>query len=295
LASSVFLNKHGCVELDLSNSVEFLPTNPNIHLLKRLLLLAMEAAVFTFGIVLSVVITAYLDSTFVFVSGLIVTVFGLLVIRRKTRKSKIEYDAASWMADRSARQLHPSQAKHIRLLRRCLLWFPTACATLVLFFFPVASHFVHPRANYLRHYRVPIPWTFTVFSSLGPPEENSFVNALASSSGKGRFGVTPFWDSEYVPSLMTFGSVGPNGAFEFNHKMAESRRKGAPQESKRDFRLGNVALTCWQYLPPQRRGLRFWLGYSYDNRSLWEISCATPVDVRALLCSLPRVVFLVLL
>jgi hypothetical protein len=249
-----------------------------MRLLKRLLLFAMEAVVLVFGIAFTVAIAAYLNSTYVFVTGLAVTVSCLLVIRRKTRKFKIDYDTARWLANRLARQLHPGRPKRIRLLRHCGLWLPSACAAMVLRFFPVASHFVHPRAHCLKHYRAPIPWTFTVFSSMGPPEEYSFVNALASSSGVGRFGVTPFWDSEYVPFLMTFGSIASAADLEFNYKLRELRRNGAPQESEKDFLLGGVALNCWQYSPPQRRGLRLWLGHSYDNRPLWEISCETPVD-----------------
>jgi hypothetical protein len=248
-----------------------------MHLLKRLLLLAMEVGVLVLGYVLTVTITAYLDSKSALVAGLVLTVFSVWVIRKKTEKWKLEYDAASWMANRSARQ--PRQARHIRLLRRYLLWCPSVCAALVLFFFPVASHFAHPRSHYLKHYRVPIPWTFTVLPSLGPLREYSYVDALVSSSGKGRFGVTPFWDSEQVFSRMSFGSVGPNGAFEFDHKMMELRRDGAAQVSRRDFRLGDVAVICWQYLPQNRRGIRFWLGHSYDSRLLWEIACETPVDV----------------
>ncbi len=251
--------------------------------LRRFLLFAFETTVFVFGTVLTFVLCAVVDprfSTVVFLTGFGVIVSSLILIRSKTRKFKIEHDAARWMASRSFRQRYPTRAKYLRLLQRCFLWFPTACAILVLFFFPFASHIVHPRSHFLRHYRVPIPWTFMVFpSSLGPPEEYSVVNALASTSGKGRFGVTPFWDREYVPSLMVFGSLGPDGSFELNHRGSESLRDGAPQLSKRNFQLGSVDLTCWQYLPPQRRPARFWLGHSYDNRPLWEIACETPVDV----------------
>jgi hypothetical protein len=255
-----------------------------MRVLKRISLLALEITVLLVGTVLTVAIAAFLvDPRFEFlalVTGLVVTAVSLIVVRRKTRRFKIEYDAANWMASRSYRKLHPTQARYLHLLRRCLIWFPTLCAVFVLFFFPVASHIVHPRSRFLRHYRVPIPWNFMVFSSSpGLPEEYSVVNALASSSGKGRFGITPFWDQEYVPSLMVFGSVGPNGSFETNHLASESRRNGAAQLSKRIFQLRRADLTCWQYLSPQSRAARFWLGHSYDDRPLWEIACETQVDV----------------
>jgi len=255
-----------------------------VRVLKRLLLFALETTVFVIGTVLAVAIAALVDprfAIFAFVIGLVVTAASLIVIRRKTRRFKIQYDAANWTASRPFRQLHPKRAKYLHMLRRCLIWFPTACAAFVLFFFPVASHIVHPRSHFLRHYRVPIPWNFMVFSSSpGPPEEYSVVNALASSTGKGRFGITPFWDREYMPSLMVFGSVGPNGSFEINHMSAESRRKGAAQLTKRDFQLGRFNLSCWQYLSHQNWANRVWLGHSYDDRPLWEIACETPVDVR---------------
>ncbi len=254
-----------------------------MRLLKRLLLFAFETTVFAFGTVLAVAIAALVEPRFASlatVTGFVVTVASLAVIRRKTRRFKIEYDAANWVARRSFRQLYPTQARYLHVLWRCLLWLPTVCAVFVLFFFPVASHIVHPRSHFLRHYQVPIPWNFMVFSSSpGPPDQYSVVDALASSSGIGRFGITPFWDSEYVPSLMGFGSVGPNGSFEINHRGSESRRKGAAQLSKRNFQLSSVDLTCWQYLSPQSRAARFWLGHSYDDRPLWEIACETPVDV----------------
>jgi hypothetical protein len=253
-----------------------------MRLLKRLLLFALETGAFVFGTVLAVVISALVDPRFsllAIVTGFALTVSSLVVIRGKTRRFKIEYDAANWAARRSFRLRYPSEAIYLQVLWRCLLWLPTACAVFVLFFFPIASHIVHPRSHFLRHYRVPIPWNFMVFSSSpGPPDQYSFVDALASSSGVGRFGITPFWDREYVPSLMDFGSVGPNGSFEISHRDSETRRKGAAQLSKRSFQLSSADLTCWQYLSPQSRAPRFWLGHSYDARPLWEVTCETSVD-----------------
>jgi hypothetical protein len=48
--------------------------DPHMRLLKRLLLFAMEAVVLVFGIAFTVAIAAYLNSTYVFVTGLAVTV-----------------------------------------------------------------------------------------------------------------------------------------------------------------------------------------------------------------------------
>jgi hypothetical protein len=79
-----------------------------VRVLKRLLLFALETTVFVIGTVLAVAIAALVDprfAIFAFVIGLVVTVASLIVIRRKTRRFKIHYDAANWMASRPFRQL----------------------------------------------------------------------------------------------------------------------------------------------------------------------------------------------
>jgi hypothetical protein len=186
--------------------------------------------------------------------------------------------SAAW--NQPARQLHSARARRVRLLKRCLLWVPSGCAAFVMFFFPIATHMLHPCSHYLKHYRVPIPWTFTVFSSPGRSDEYAYVNVLLSRTGKARFGVTPFWDRGRVFSRMTFGSVGPKAPFEFNHGTTTSMREGATQISSGEFRLGGVILSCWQYLTPHRRWLPILLGHSYDGRPLWEVICETPLDVK---------------
>src|SRR4051812_29850700 len=51
---------------------------------------------------------------------------------------------------------------------------------------------------------------------------------------------------------------------------------GQPQLSRRGFQLGDVSLSCWQYLPPY--------DWPYGRRSttsatLWQIDCQAPVGV----------------
>jgi hypothetical protein len=49
-----------------------------------------------------------------------------------------------------------------------------------------STHVVHPRSQYLTHYRTPIPWSAAVFSPYGRPAAYSYVLAIASSAeGKG--------------------------------------------------------------------------------------------------------------
>jgi hypothetical protein len=253
--------------------------------IKRLLLFASEVGVLAVGLVFSLAVAACIDSVEggltapVFYSGLFLTVAGVLVFRRKTRPWKIKYEAESWELSRAERRLHPARVRYKRIAQRALLWVPSLLAAVVLFFLPVATHVVHPCSHYLRHYRVPIPWNFAVFSSPGPPAAYSYVLAFASSSGKGRFGMTRSWDSEQVPSVMLFGSIQPDAdTFEFNHRSTMSRRAGAAQELQRGFRLGNIAFTCWQYVHHDRYGVRS--GPSGAKPLWWNIDCETPVDVR---------------
>jgi hypothetical protein len=256
-------------------------------LLKRILLTVMEAGVLTFGVTSTFALTwtwaAFVESKesipdytilFVFFGGLALTIFAFLLLQKKTRKWKLEYDAAKWLAGRAERKLHPARAKYRRTFGRYLLWLPSACAALVAFFFPITTHFVHPCSHYLKHYRVPIPWTWTVFSSLGAPAEYSYTNALITIGAMGRYGVTPFWKAQPLFSVATFGSVGPDGSFEFNETLREQLQNGAANLSRRDFQLGKTSLTCWKYIPANRS--RVWNLAPNDS---WEIDCSTPTSV----------------
>jgi len=253
--------------------------------IKRTLLFASEVGLLLFGLVGSTVLGGALRIHFessagilpdlVSWSGLAFTIAGLVIFRRRTLPWKIEYDAEGWELFKVECKEHPAHARYRRIVRRSLLWVPSLIAALVVFFFPVVSHILHPRSEYLRHYRVPIPWNITVLSWSVPYAESDWVFAFGSSSGTGLFGVTPFrvWDPSQPTSFMVFQSISPDaGTFEFNHKQTEARRAGAPQVFTRQFRLGDVALSCWQYVPR-------W-SWSQGANTLWEVACETPVDGR---------------
>jgi hypothetical protein len=77
---------------------------------------------------------------------------------------------------------------------------------------------------------------------------------------------------------MHFGSIDPDaGTFELNQRYAASRRAGAAEELRREFRLGDVEFTCWQYVHPHRYQR---VGPSSTEPLWWNIDCSTPVDVR---------------
>ena len=252
-------------------------------LIKRVLRTFMEAGILVVGSILAIILQIFLqpllkDSIAIgFIGGLVLTIFALLFIQKKTRKWKLEYDTARWLASRTERLLHPLRSRYLRLIRRYLLWVPSACAVMVAFFFPVTTHFLHPCSHYLKHYRVPIPWTWTVFSPLGTTGEYSYTKALITIGTKSRYGVTPFWESRPSFSVAFFGSVGPNGAFEYNESLREQHLSGATDLSRRDFQLGKISLTCWQHPPASQSPV-----WRQVPMGFLEIDCSTPASLHNL-------------
>jgi MFS family permease len=195
--------------------------------IKRFILSVSELGVLVVGFFLSFTFANFLAHIFTtsenwlasvtLLAGVAATIFGFVVVRRKTRRWKFEYDVVSWTISQSARKLHPTRASYKRMAKRVLVWVPSAIAAGVLLFFPVATHVVHPNSHYLRHYLVPIPWTFAVFPSPGGTAPYSTVVAFGGSNGQ--LGFAPFWDHRRLPSVLAVGSIkGDADTFEFNHK-----------------------------------------------------------------------------
>ena len=139
--------------------------------IKRVLIFVSEIGVLVSGLVVSIALAGFVDhftsfdnalAPITFVCGLLLTAAAFLVFLRKNRAWKFQYDVVGWEISRAHRKLRPRCAQYKRMVRRTLVWAPSALAALVLFFFPVASHLLHPGSQYLRHYHVPIPWTVTV-------------------------------------------------------------------------------------------------------------------------------------
>jgi hypothetical protein len=246
-------------------------------LIKRILLFTSEVALFAFGLFLSLVITIAADSwwsiEWALWPCLSLTIAGCVMFRRKTRPWKIEYDATGWRLSQVERKLHPARATYKRIASRILIWVPSATAAFVLFFYPVVTHLLHPSSRYLNDYRIPIPWTYAVWP--GPPVENTVVMALASSTGRGRFGLTPFWDKDIAFSFLTFGTTElDEGDFAFRNNWKATHQE-ATEVLDRKFLIGEGLLNCRQYIPRSGRG-PVW---PFGAGPIWEVDCDTPLNV----------------
>ena len=246
--------------------------------LKRVLLFATEIGVFIVGFVLSTALGISVESNLssaAFFAGVLITVAGFFAFRKRTLRWKIEYDAEAFRRNKNASKLHPARARFKRSAQRILVCSPALIAALVLFFFPIASHLIHPTSRYLRHFSVPIPWNFTVLSSQDLGFGEVFVEALGKTSDAARFGFTPFGDEKPF-SLMSFGA---------NHA-EPGERISEPIEDRtsvlqRTFQLGDGALTCRQQQPPPLRRccisgpfrLKVFTG------RFWQIDCTAPANV----------------
>jgi hypothetical protein len=261
--------------------------------IKRLLLSAKELSIFLLGIILSLVLAVrveewwvyrYLDRhvpltvvlvpTFVLFSGVLLTSLVLSWVRRKHAPRKFAYDVAGWALDHAERKLHPRRRKFKRLFTGMLVSLPSALAMLVLFFFPVASHLQHPGSRYFQHYRIPVPWSVTVFPAWGPDggDNVSAFAGIISSNTWSRFGITTFWDSESLSAIVTFGT---RRRSDDTSDVPMSVRLGETVDlSRREFRSNSLTLTCWQW-----RYSSYALGRQSRNELVWSVACRAPADV----------------
>ena len=240
-----------------------------MRLLKRVLLFVTEVAGFILGCVISFSLAAYFDSrennfaaTAFFLGSLVLTVIGFFVFRRKTRKWKIEQDAARWMAIRSWRGLHPHRARYVRLAHRILLWLPSACAALVLFFLPVASHLAFPSSSLVPHYRLSVPLNWLVIKSSG---DYPMVWAFLSRKGAARYGLTTSWSNDSTPSVVTFGITDPASGYVWRIPEREMESGHPTHIAKTDFKLSIIEADCWEYRVP----------IHYAEGMFGEVLCST--------------------
>jgi hypothetical protein len=264
--------------------------------IKTLLFFACKAGVLLAGFIFSFFLAAALGLALAtaqygvstvgffagFFAGLFLTAGAFLILRRKTWR-QVEFDESAWARRQTGRKSHPIRTRFKRIAARILVWVPSAIGALVFFFFPVATHLVHPSSQYLEHYRFRIPWTYTVLPSEGwgwdlrsvlisrRPRYYDGFDVIVSSSGRGRFGMTPFlmpafWNAEQPLSDIVFASD-PNAVL--RPESVKALRESGTQI--REFRLGGVKLTCWQYRSPYYRS-----GIWPYNGLTWRVECTVP-------------------
>ena len=195
----------------------------------------------------------------VFVTGNVVMNGLLIYYRHKTRERWIRVEAAKWL-DRRARRKERHKAA------RFLLWLPSTCALWVLLFLPTATHIIHPSSHYLPKYRIPIPWAWTAVP--GCFGHTCWVDAVISSKGKGRFGMTPFWPTAQL-SMVTFGIPISDG-----YDDSDWEPRGVSQLTMVDLNMGNMPLRCWQYASQSDLFNRQLIGLAADVTA-WNVSCSS--------------------
>jgi hypothetical protein len=256
---------------------------------RGLLLLGCEIAEIAFGLAFSVLLAGVSATLFrsrenvaipmAFLLGLLLTIVGFVAMRR-TRPWRLECDVARWALARAERKQHPTRARYRRIAVGISVWVPSMIAALVLFFFPVATHLLEPGSQYFRHFRVPVPWTFTVFPGRVPAAGHRRIDAIFSSTGRGRFGMTtipiaPYYWHELQPISQVVFESSMNADTSEYFGMMEVRRRGATDVLNKELRLGDVAFTCWQYRPEKPHHQLFWP----DLWLVWRVDCGTPEAV----------------
>ena len=247
---------------------------------KRVLLSLGEIGTLLLGFVISVLLAVYVDESLkpreeavtlaTFFTGLLLSVVAAVVFRRKHRARKFAYDVVSWELSRTERRSYPRRARVKRVRLQILPWLPSVFAAFVLFFFPVASHLFHPTSRYLRNYRVPIPWNATVFSMPGtPPAGQNWAEALISKTSTERFGMTPNWRREEPSSSMMFASIDSWEGYGLDTQPSFPDQQPPVQLTRKQLRLGEVPLVCWEHQLPDR-----FRGFYYIGP--WEVQCGTP-------------------
>ncbi len=246
-------------------------------LLKRTVLLVGEVGLLFLGFAISLVAAKLLDSSenefavIGFFSGLLLTIVGWLTLRYKTRRWKIEQDAAQWMASRSFGKKYPRRAKFLRIAHRWMLWMPSACAGLVLFFLPVASHILLAGRSLVPHYSLSTPLSWMVIRSGG--RYHPYVRTFFSAEGAGRYGMTSMWFNHSMPSDGEFSISDPGSENGWSRPESELASGHPTHVAKRQFSMGTIAMECWEY--------RHDHDYLAEFRSmfrppvLWEVLCST--------------------
>jgi hypothetical protein len=180
------------------------------------------------------------------IGGMIVLLVGILLIRLSTRPFKDSYEGCAM--ERVERSQNRKRWKRKWLMRRILIWIPSAIAAFVLLFFPVMSHVLFPRAGQLPYYCVSLPWNWVVMPGKYFGSTNWGVWADIFSGYKTRFGPMPPFRQTYLYREAYFLCIPPwkvNAA----HQHTEEEVKGffgRPGTVRRELLVGDTRILCWE-------------------------------------------------
>jgi hypothetical protein len=176
-----------------------------------------------------------------FAAGVGTVVWGYRRLRRRTHAWRFAYDTAIWRRTQAKRAAEPQRARAKLLALRIGLCAPSAVATLVLFFLPVAIHLCYPRSQYLPHFHIPIPWT--AIGCRWTWYELSHAQAYLGGGLAQRFGFSPAPYS--LRSEMWFDEQ-PRSSGYLGGDVYDGFHYGDPPHSvvRSDFVPGRVPLEC---------------------------------------------------
>ena len=241
--------------------------------LKRILISLCEIGVFVLGNIISLLIVYLADlhrnglDDAILIFGMIVSFIIVLWIRSKTYAWKFAYSVECCMVERAERLQNPSRWKRLKLVRRFSIWVLSAIAMLVLFFFPVVTHVLYPRAGHLQNYRVSLPWYWFVMPWNDGQKNRYLVDAFIYSGGESGFGLAPL---KPIIGGASFGEIDVE-TMEFLHQYIEAGVSGRKGLVRRELLTGGTRIGCWEYPAPADNGC--------DNGT-WIVECITPIEVK---------------
>jgi hypothetical protein len=223
----------------------------------------------TFGLclLLPLVWIWYFNSPLLLPFGIAATAIIFASLRRRTRKHYLEYELSRYSEAGKRR-------RGLTGIWRLVLWLPSALALLMLIFFPVGSHILHPDGHYLRYYRIPIPLTWVVLDQWVSASEQSWVTVAPSGDGISRFGLTTLRREQPVSIMGFMSSDQP-----YDPDFQEWTRSGAVNISRMVLR-GRIPLICWQFVPRLEQALWEIRRLLPDNAEVWKADCMTPQNAK---------------
>jgi hypothetical protein len=271
-----------------------------MQLLKNIGLFVRDVSVLIFSLVLTLFITAGAEyvwhalAGFSFLACFPASIYLFFRLRKRSYNSKIEHEAARFLAARRSAALHPRRANYFRLVHPCLIWLPSACALLVLFFFPQATHLFHPRlepedrsysvfmflprashlfrpgADRVIHNQASIPWNWTIAYTWVWSDSTSSVYAICPGQASWPFGSKLPWDKTARLCGVTFDSISASSLLEIrNHGNRKYCREQESSVKSTELRSNSITLICRQF-------------HTRSFTKLWKIDCETSSDPQPL-------------